>query len=386
MKIKQHIFCLCLCTLPCILIPPGNTFAQGIEGDQTLDSSHQEQVEQIRQEIQLLEEKKRLEEARRDYIEVQNQAESANFPVPDENFEVLEGNITIASASDTETLSFETHTLGYQALELVSQAIADEIVGFIQNQENENINLVIFDQKTFNELKAYRAYQITIGSIRASYDSRFGINDYIDDGYPAPETYATVKTIEAAQAIAQAFAGLLSLFRTDRQITNFSFDSIPESALISQLNSALQGQSTEITVYYPGNYSFDFSSELGFALNEIFVEIDDLQDLLSRGKEKLGNSAENGLTNSEANDLRALNQLTEDFIQTFSDNNETTEQNALIHLASIRPLACLLQGNGLRCDSFSQGAYVLKVDITSGRVVKFQITCLLALVFLTVQE
>ena len=215
-------------------------------------------------------------------------------------------------------------------------------------------------------MKAYRAYQITIGSIRASYDSRFGINDYIDDGYPAPETYATVKTIEAAQAIAQAFAGLLSLFRTDRQITNFSFDSIPESALISQLNRALQGQSTEITVYYPGNYSFDFSSELGFALNEIFVEIDDLQDLLSRGKEKLGNSAENGLTNSEANDLRALNQLTEDFIQTFSDNNETTEQNALIHLASIRPLACLLQGNGLRCDSFSQGAYVLKVDITSG--------------------
>lgn len=221
-------------------------------------------MEQLEDQKRLIEKETELLEARRKYLEA---------------FRTASGTTTVTretAGGKTEFASeqapvFETVSLSYDAVREISREIDTRLNGLLGGYER----LVFYSEKDFNALPRYRLYREHSRRVLANYeallkqlneeairarDKQFGIESV--DRSPAEAFISALAMPSIAGSAVKSAAELISLFRTDRTITQSS-GVVDERSLDTVLAGTLMRAHPNLRIFNPEQFVPDYDVGIG---------------------------------------------------------------------------------------------------------------------------
>lgn len=350
-KSTRSIF-LCFCLLALYMQP---TFAQGAEeGSLTEGSALTEQpkseeetkleadLDKLKQQLEILKVREAIAESKRKIAE----AEVATFKatLPESNVEPLPGNIQV---TQQEKPPIETEVIAYEAIKLISQSIHDSVAKVKPRPRA----LVIYDESLKNLFALYSSYQSELNVLLSGYEregfrTQFGLIRKLTRELNV-ESFGGIITrgLTATEAYLGSIVDIISLFRTDTQITQAGITP-NEDALVFQFASNVQSFSSEqIKVFYPKFYLLEIpnndASRLGAQIEKIAREIYELLKLKSQAEQQLITE----LDRARAARLKTLNKEVEAFIGRLKTGSQD-QSNPITLLAKAARLESVLRDGG----------------------------------------
>lgn len=230
-------------------------------------------MERLEDQKKLIEKETELLEARRKYLEA---------------FRAAPGQLTVTRENAGGKTEFgaepapisETVSLSYDAVREISREIDTKLGGLFGGYER----LVFYSEKDFNALPRYRLYREHLRHVLASYDALIKqLNEEATrvnekqvriqsvDRSPAETFISALAMPSIAGSAVRSAAELISLFRTDRTITQSS-GVVDERSLDTVLAGTLMQAHPNLRIYNPEQFVPDYNVGIGDR-NSIYEEI-----------------------------------------------------------------------------------------------------------------
>jgi hypothetical protein len=207
------------------------------------------EVERLRSEIE-------VERLRTALAEQKKKTLAAILPESDDAAnKTLKGEITVADK--TNALEIESVTLSYQALSILARKITSKI----RSDAGDVNQLVIYSDTDFTALIQYRFFKSQAEPALKAYETLLATDSSLKRGASTSNSWRGVGS-EVLQfptigtAVIKSAIDLISLFRTDTQITNRKVN-IDESALGVLVADEAKSVRPGLRVYFPKAYTPD---------------------------------------------------------------------------------------------------------------------------------